>query len=77
MSRLKLFHSQTRPDGAAVDPEIKKQLDKAIHDARQALDEINVEADGLAAEERTIRAEDAQYKKKYVGSLFLLPPCLG
>ena len=66
-----------RPDGAVVDPEIKKHLDKAIHNARQALDEINMEADGLAAEERTIRAEDAQYKKKYVGFLFLLPSCPG
>ena len=66
-----------RPDGAAVDPDIKKQLDRAIHDTRQALDETNVEADGFTAEERTIRAEDAQYKKKYVSFLFLLLSCLG
>ncbi|KAN0097138.1 P-loop containing nucleoside triphosphate hydrolase protein [Tylopilus felleus] len=50
---------------SAADPEIKKRLDQTIHDARQALDAINEEATDLAVEERKIRAEDTEYKKKF------------
>lgn len=41
-------------------------MDQTIHDARQALDAINEEATDLAVEERKIRAEDTEYKKKFV-----------
>ncbi|KAF9226823.1 P-loop containing nucleoside triphosphate hydrolase protein [Gyrodon lividus] len=50
---------------SAVDPEIKRRLDQTIQEARQALEVINEDANTLAAEERGIRAEEAQFKKKY------------
>ncbi|KAF8437175.1 hypothetical protein L210DRAFT_2358298 [Boletus edulis BED1] len=50
---------------SVVDPEIKKQLDRTIHDARQALEGINDGANNLAAEEQTIRAKETAYKKKF------------
>jgi hypothetical protein len=49
-----------------VDPEIKKKLDQTIQEARQALEVINGEANNLAAEERDIRAQEAQFKEKFV-----------
>ncbi|KAG6373746.1 hypothetical protein JVT61DRAFT_5888 [Boletus reticuloceps] len=50
---------------SVVDPEIKKELDRTIHDARQALEGINEGANNLAAEEQTIRAKETTYKKKF------------
>jgi len=52
--------------GGAVDPEIKKKLDLTIQEARQALEVINEGANNLAAEERNIRAQEAQFKEKFV-----------
>lgn len=49
-----------------VDPEVRKQLDQTIQEARQALEDINKGGETLAAEERAIRTEDNQYKKKFV-----------
>ncbi|KAG8218951.1 hypothetical protein J3R82DRAFT_4662 [Butyriboletus roseoflavus] len=50
---------------SAADPEVKKRLDQTIQEARQTLEDINKGADTLATEEREIRAEDNQYKKKF------------
>lgn len=58
-----------------VDPEIKQRLDRTIQEARQGLEAINVDGNNLAAEERIIRAEEAEYKKKFVRcSLSLILP---
>ncbi|KAG9317772.1 hypothetical protein JVU11DRAFT_1992 [Chiua virens] len=50
---------------SAVDPEVKKQLDQTLQEARQTLEEINEDGNELAGEERKIRNEDSQYKKKF------------
>ncbi|KAF9236197.1 P-loop containing nucleoside triphosphate hydrolase protein [Melanogaster broomeanus] len=50
---------------SAVDPEIKRRLDQTIQEARQALELINEGANALAAEERGIRAQEAQFKMKF------------
>ncbi|KAH7887410.1 hypothetical protein F5I97DRAFT_1925860 [Phlebopus sp. FC_14] len=50
---------------STVDPEVKRKLDQTIQEARQALEVINEDANTLAAEERAIRSEEAQFKKKY------------
>ncbi|KAJ8594009.1 hypothetical protein M405DRAFT_543679 [Rhizopogon salebrosus TDB-379] len=50
---------------STIDPEIKKKLDQTIQEARQALEVINGEANNLAAEERDIRAQEAQFKEKF------------
>lgn len=63
-----------RAYGIVVDPEIKRQLDQTIQEARQALESINVDENSLTEEERGIRAEDTQYKKTFVG--FLLSPSM-
>lgn len=49
-----------------MDPEAKRRLDQIIQQARQELDIINEAANKLAEEERNIRAEDGEYKKKLV-----------
>lgn len=63
---FQVSHYTTRPNGAVVDPEIRRRLDQAIQDARQALEGINVDGETLTAEERAIRAEETQYQKKFV-----------
>ncbi|KAI6127379.1 hypothetical protein EDD16DRAFT_283257 [Pisolithus croceorrhizus] len=50
---------------STVDPEVKRDLDLVIQGARQALEVINEGANELAAEERTIREQEAAYKKKF------------
>ncbi|KAI6034873.1 hypothetical protein F5J12DRAFT_2067 [Pisolithus orientalis] len=50
---------------SAVDPEVKRELDRVIQEARQALEVINEGANELAAEERTIREAESVYKKKF------------
>lgn len=59
-------HHATTPYRVAVDPEIKRQLDRTIQEARQALEGINGEGNTLAEEERVIRADETEYKKKFV-----------
>ncbi|EGO27756.1 hypothetical protein SERLADRAFT_354935 [Serpula lacrymans var. lacrymans S7.9] len=54
---------------SAIDPEIKKTLDKRIQEARHALELIEVEAVALAGEETKINAEEKEYKKNHVGIL--------
>lgn len=49
-----------------VDPETKRKLDQITQDARQALEVINEAANVLAEEDRNIRAEDGEFKKKLV-----------
>ena len=49
-----------------VDPEIKQRLDRTIQEARQALESINGGGNTLAEEERKIRGEDTEFKKKFV-----------
>jgi hypothetical protein len=63
---FEVSHHATRPYRVAVDPEIKRQLDRTISEARQALEGINGDADTLAEEERTIRKEETQYKTTFV-----------
>ncbi|KAI6040437.1 hypothetical protein EDC04DRAFT_1511156 [Pisolithus marmoratus] len=50
---------------STVDPEVKRELDQVIQEARQALEVINEGANELAAEERSIREVEAVYKKKF------------
>lgn len=50
---------------STIDPEVKRRLDQVIQEARQALENTNEDASRLAAEERTIRGEEAQFKKNF------------